>query len=185
MARVERATLAELVDSGMTIRGMAAHLGVSYSTVRYWLGRHELATPRGRRLAASEPVRRAGLDEAILECPRHGFVVHVGRERGMRCTACRAEAVSKRRRVVKATLVEEAGGCCVLCGYARYVGALHFHHVDPATKAFSIARDGVSRSLERARAEAAKCVLLCANCHAEVEAGVATIAPAGPADNLV
>jgi hypothetical protein len=30
-------------------------------------------------------------------------------------------------------------------------------------------------ALEAARAEAAKCVLLCANCHAEVEAGVATV----------
>jgi hypothetical protein len=29
---------------------------------------------------------------------------------------------------------------------------------------------GITRSLARLRAEAAKCVLLCANCHAEVEA---------------
>ena len=181
---MERDALAALVDSGMTIRGMATHLGVSYSTVRYWLVRHDLSTPRARRLAASEPARRAGLDEAVVECPRHGFVVHVGRERGLRCTVCRAEAVSKRRRLVKATLVAEAGGSCVRCGYDRYMGALHFHHSDPAAKSFSIAAEGVTRSLERARAEAAKCVLLCANCHAEVEAGVATIARAGPADNL-
>ena len=32
------------------------------------------------------------------------------------------------------------------------------------------ASGGLARSLDRARAEAAKCVLLCANCHAEVEA---------------
>ena len=31
---------------------------------------------------------------------------------------------------------------------------------------------GVTRSLDRLREEATKCVLLCANCHAEVEAGV-------------
>ena len=37
-------------------------------------------------------------------------------------------------------------------------------------------RGGVARSLETARAEAAKCVLVCANCHAEIEAGLATIA---------
>ena len=34
-------------------------------------------------------------------------------------------------------------------------------------------RDGVTRSLRRAREEAGKCVLLCANCHAMVEAGSA------------
>jgi hypothetical protein len=36
----------------------------------------------------------------------------------------------------------------------------------------STCRKGVARSLEKARAEPRKCVLLCANCHAEVEAGV-------------
>ncbi len=63
------------------------------------------------------------------------------------------------------------GGRCAICGYARCERALEFHHVDPATKAFAIAFQGVTRSIERARAEAAKCVLLCSNCHAEVEAG--------------
>ena len=32
-------------------------------------------------------------------------------------------------------------------------------------------RDGVTLSLDSLRAEARKCVLLCSNCHAEVEAG--------------
>jgi hypothetical protein len=62
---------------------------------------------------------------------------------------------------VKAILVEEAGGVCAACG---------------AAKQFALSAKGVARSLARARAEAAKCVLLCANCHAEVEAGVRTIA---------
>ena len=56
------------------------------------------------------------------------------------------------------------------CGYARSIAALHFHHVDRATKSFAVAGRGITRSLEAARAELAKCVLLCANCHAEVEA---------------
>jgi hypothetical protein len=40
-------------------------------------------------------------------------------------------------------------------------------------KSFALSRDGVTRSLAAARAEARKCVLLCSNCHAEVEAGAA------------
>ena len=71
----------------------------------------------------------------------------------------------------------EAGGRCVICGYDRFAGALQFHHVDPAGKAFALSTQGVARSLEKARAEAGKCVLLCANCHAEVEAGLASIPP--------
>jgi hypothetical protein len=99
---------------------------------------------------------------------------------GFRCLACRSEAVVARRRLVKSTLVADAGGHCLLCGYDRSVAALQFHHLDPATKEFHISRDGVARSLARARAEAAKCVLLCANCHAEVESGIATIPPGAP-----
>ena len=69
----------------------------------------------------------------------------------------------------------EAGGRCELCGYDRCLAALQFHHVDPATKRFALSQEGVSRSLSTARAEAAKCVLLCANCHAEVESGFAQL----------
>jgi hypothetical protein len=67
-------------------------------------------------------------------------------------------------------VIAETGGCCAICGYDRNAAALQFHHVDPATKEFTL-RNGDTRSLERMRAEAAKCVLLCANCHAEVESG--------------
>jgi len=36
---------------------------------------------------------------------------------------------------------------------------------------------GLTRSIEALRKEAAKCVLLCANCHAKVEWGSDTIPP--------
>jgi hypothetical protein len=85
-----------------------------------------------------------------------------------------------RRRKVKAILVQEAGGACLLCGYNRYIGALHFHHRDPEDKAFGVSGLGVTRSIERARAEANKCVLLCSNCHAEVENGGAGLLGGGP-----
>lgn len=69
----------------------------------------------------------------------------------------------------------EAGGRCRLCGYDSYVGALQFHHREPAAKAFGLGQRGLTRSLAAMRAEAAKCVLLCGNCHAEVEAGLADL----------
>jgi hypothetical protein len=89
-----------------------------------------------------------------------------------RCPRCRAEAVDRRRRKIKRILVEEAGGACVLCGYSRSLAGLHFHHLDRTQKSFSLGYKGVTLSLSTARTEAAKCVLLCATCHAEVEAGV-------------
>jgi hypothetical protein len=53
--------------------------------------------------------------------------------------------------------------------------ALHFHHVDPAEKRVEINAKGIALSLATLRAEAEKCVLLCSNCHAEIEDGYATL----------
>jgi hypothetical protein len=92
-----------------------------------------------------------------------------------RCVACRTAAVTERRRRVKRILLREAGGACVLCGYDRCAAALHFHDRDPAAKGFALATAGVTRSLQAARTEARKCVVLCANCHAEVESGLADL----------
>ena len=64
-------------------------------------------------------------------------------------------------------------GACALCGYDRASAALQFHHLEPTEKAFALSGRGMTLSLAAAREEAAKCVLLCANCHAEVEAGLA------------
>ena len=105
--------------------------------------------------------------------------MRVGGPGRYRCARCNTEAVSDRRRRVKEILVEEAGGRCVTCGFDAYAGALQFHHRDPTTKAFEVSRQGVTRSLERLRLEARKCVLLCANCHAMVEAGILALPVAG------
>jgi transposase len=180
---IERGTLQALVEDGRSIREIAEQLGVSYTTVRHWLKRYELTTPRARRLAETADARATGADTAEGYCAQHGQVTFVRRGHdGFRCQRCRSEAVDRRRRKIKRILVADAGGACTLCGYAGSVAALQFHHVDPADKAFAIAGRGVTRSLSAALAEARKCVLLCANCHAEVEAGDATL-PTVPVDD--
>ena len=69
----------------------------------------------------------------------------------------------------KLQLINEAGGCCIHCGYRRNFAALTWHHSDPLGKAFSLdVRSMSNRSEVEVRTEVAKCVLLCANCHAEV-----------------
>jgi transposase/5-methylcytosine-specific restriction endonuclease McrA len=170
--RLTKELLEPLVASGMSIAEIAVALGRSRSTVRHWLREHGLKTRQARRLA----VMADGSATLMLDCPRHGSTRFRRRSGGgYRCLKCRAEAVSRRRRVVKRRLVDEAGGACRLCGYDRFIAALEFHHLVPAEKRFSLSHRGVARSMEKARAEASKCILLCANCHAEVEAGYATL----------
>jgi transposase len=169
---VGRDELAALVADGLTIRAMAECLGVGYTTVRHWLRAHGLRTEWMAEQERRKAARAAGDSRIPGRCPVHGEVLLAVRSKRFRCERCARDAVVERRRRIKATLVAEAGGACVLCGYDEAPAALHFHHLEPSEKAFSLAAHGVSRSLERARAEAAKCVLLCANCHAAVESGV-------------
>jgi len=168
-----RAELEPLVEEGLTIEKIAQRVGVSDSTVKKWLKRHNLRTHGAQRRVLLDRLREDGAGEVQLECRRHGLTRHisVASERRLRCATCRAEAVSRRRRKVKEMLVAEAGGRCALCGYSRHSAALQFHHLDPATKSFGLGVRGITRSIEELRAEAAKCVLLCANCHAELEVG--------------
>ncbi|HEX8086232.1 MAG TPA: hypothetical protein VF529_18205 [Solirubrobacteraceae bacterium] len=97
----------------------------------------------------------------------------------VRCKRCVADAVTRRHRKVRALLVAEAGACCAVCGYARCQLNLHFHHVDPAAKSFDMDM-GRGKSLAAYRDEAKKCVLVCANCHGEIEAGLIESPPPGP-----
>lgn len=131
----------------------------------------------GLRRPEFEAGRNAGEKRVVSTCARHGTVEYILEGRGSyRCSRCRSENVSEWRRRAKRKLVEAAGGKCALCGYDRFLGALQFHHMDPATKSFSISREGVTRSFAELRSEAAKCVLLCGNCHAEVEGGYRRVA---------
>ena len=82
------------------------------------------------------------------------------------CGACRARQNRKR---VKAQAIEYKGGKCQICGYSRCWRSLQFHHLDPSTKKLRISgRQGwgaVKKELD-------KCILVCANCHGEIEDGL-------------
>lgn len=52
---------------------------------------------------------------------------------------------------------------------------MQFHHLDRRQKGFVLAGMGATRAIDKMREEARKCVLLCANCHAELEAGIVAL----------
>ena len=74
-----------------------------------------------------------------------------------------AQFVSRYKRMLGCKICRENDPCC-----------LDLHHTDPSQK------DGhpsafVSQSRTKLKAEIRKCVVLCANCHRKVHAGVLTI----------
>lgn len=77
---------------------------------------------------------------------------------------------TKFRRKVKSALVKSLGGACNRCGYCICEQALDLHHLDESSKQFGFG-SGI-RSCSQYLEEARKCILLCANCHRELHAGI-------------
>lgn len=168
---IDEQRLRQSVDSGLPLRAIATELEVSVGTVRYWL------TKLGLRTAAATHQRPVSTDSppsVMRECKYHGHTtfVRVGSPPRYRCRHCGSEYRARRRQARKHLLVAEAGGRCWICGFDGSLRALQFHHLDPTTKSFALSEQGPGRVTARAREEARKCVILCANCHAEVDAGV-------------
>lgn len=78
-----------------------------------------------------------------------------------------------RRQYNKKLIVNSFGAKCQICGYNKCLAALVFHHLDPSQKEFNISKvAGNSKMTFDAAMEISKCILLCANCHQEVHAGL-------------
>jgi len=176
---IDRELLEDLVDAGLTISELAARVDRSKATVRHWLTRYGLRTrnARGRRpFREGTDAKEAALLTVMMRCRRHGETEFGIEGRGYyRCKRCRSESVARHRRKLKEIIVAEAGGSCAICGYSRYVGALEFHHLNPSDKRLTLSWNGVTLSLDTLRAEARKCLLVCSNCHAEIEGGVTKV----------
>lgn len=81
--------------------------------------------------------------------------------------------VAQTRRNMKKALVERKGGACERCGYNKCMDALEFHHLDPNQKEIAIGDIAKSSSnWGKIQLEVDKCILVCANCHKEIHAGL-------------
>lgn len=82
------------------------------------------------------------------------------------CKKCLYEFQKKRWIKRKKEAVELLGGKCCKCGYNKKMSALHFHHLDSEEKEFSWDKMRL-KSWDKVLKELKKCILVCANCHAE------------------
>jgi len=84
------------------------------------------------------------------------------------CSGCISQRKRNRQRE---KLLNLFGNKCYICGFSKCKSALTFHHVNPKDKFFNIG-NRYNRSIIQLKKEADKCVLLCKNCHAELQAGL-------------
>lgn len=102
----------------------------------------------------------------VKECKKHGPSKFILESRGYyRCTKCRSENVTKKRKKLKLQAIEYLGGKCCRCGYNKCVEALEFHHT--TGKDFGISTKGLTRAWSKIQKELDSCILVCANCHRE------------------
>lgn len=114
----------------------------------------------------------------------------VDRDRFLRSLRHPTAVVLALRLALKQRAVASNGGCCSVCGYSKCLKALEFHHLERHNKSFNISTfiserlndafhtggaitaQDIERIWVNLETELKKCVLLCANCHREVEEGV-------------
>ena len=144
-------TLAQLVEEGLTQRQIAQTLGVSQTTIRYWLNKFELTTRKKYQCRHCGETRKSKFSAG----------------RFTSCKKCRSRRQVDRYISYKQKAIEYKGGECIHCGYNKNIAALDFHHRDPQKKDpdWKLLRH---RKFETILRELDKCDLVCKNCHAEL-----------------
>lgn len=104
-------------------------------------------------------------------CKIHGEVKAHSPDKYPRCSMCNNERMKRKYVELRARAIEYKGGVCVRCGYDKCPQAFDFHHTDSLEKEFEISRK-YTASWPKLKAELDKCILLCANCHREIHAGL-------------
>lgn len=73
-------------------------------------------------------------------------------------------------RELKAYYKKLLGGRCAKCGYSKTQMGLDFHHINRADKEYNLNKLISTNNHPRIVLEMDKCLLLCKNCHSELEA---------------
>ena len=153
---ITKEELQKLINKKLSIVEISTRLETSTRTVQRYLAKYNLYTFRSNKNKKHKKCKGCGDVNPNNFSP----------ERYIECKKCRLLYQKMLKVNKKKVLVEYKGGKCERCGYSKCLRALQFHHIDPHTKEFEVSR--ARQSLDELKKEADKCMLLCANCHAEI-----------------
>jgi 5-methylcytosine-specific restriction endonuclease McrA len=170
----------QLRTQGWTYKEICEELNCAMSTVSYHcklnkLGGHNDRLTDEQKIELQKLYDEIGNLKKIAKLKGHSFetVQKYVQKKNRTKKVSNSEAVILWRKRTKLKLVESKGGKCQICGYNKSINALHFHHLDPNEKDFTIS--GKSVSFEKLKKEVDKCVLVCSNCHSEIHEGLVKI----------
>lgn len=170
---MEKNQLQSLIDLGYSTYKIAAALNVAQTTIRYWLKKYELVTNNSKK----SPVVRNTLAKCCPKCKTlklysEFYNKRSGAGSSTYCKPCSNEQAITRQRAFKQNCVTYKGGSCQICGYNKTNNALEFHHLDPLEKDYTVSKKKLYSFDENIKKELDKCILVCANCHREIHAGI-------------
>ncbi len=167
--KMEKDVLIQYYQQRKSTRDIAQLTGKSQKTVMYWTKKYEINIKDLRSKITTKTCITC-----LLEKPLEDFYKRASdrTDHNSICKSCNKLSVTAIRQNFKKLCVEYKGGCCSVCSYSKYLGALEFHHLDPAEKDFQISHRTSFKFDTAIKAELDKCILLCSNCHKEVHAGL-------------
>jgi hypothetical protein len=163
--------LENLISNGKSLNQISRETGKSLTTVRYWVKKHKL--PFESKNFSNQGSKNYGNSRVCPKCKNECNISEFYNRRGkvggsVYCKKCTTKQVVERTKKLKQQMVEYKGGCCQICGYNKYIGALDFHHLNPSEKDFTIAHMRQYKFDEIVKNELDKCLLVCSNCHREI-----------------
>lgn len=166
--KIEKSQLQKYVEDGLSQREIAEKIMCSPTTVGRHMRKHGFTSKRknGPR-AGSKPFVCKSCGEKNPSKFRkqwHGPSYS-------KCKKCHSIEQSNRYTKRREDAIQYMGGSCCMCGYCKYNGSLHFHHLDPSEKDPNW-KHLKSHPLKKITKELEKCILVCANCHGEIHGGI-------------
>lgn len=143
--------------------------------------------PFKSRVRYQSPAGAVAADRGMKHCPKcdttkplddfYRKKMNADRGRFAYCKVCERARKAASAVALKTEAVAYKGGACCVCNYVRCLGALVFHHLDPAEKDFTFAQKSSFKKLNKTlKKELDKCILVCRNCHAEIHDGLHKLA---------
>ena len=117
------------------------------------------------------------MDKLCVYCSKVKPINEISNKgKSKKCKECYNKIQYNRNHSLKHELIQYRGGKCIRCEN-NSIHVLHFHHLNPKEKLFTIGDyyHGVKKKgyiLEDVKTEIDKCVILCANCHCEYHGGM-------------
>lgn len=156
-------TLQTLIGQGKSTNEIANILNCSQTNIRYWLRKFGLNTIYISKNKTCKVCNAALQGRQWDYCSKQC--------KGIKYSSNPNNYIIQQERAHerKKFLVDQKGGKCERCGYARNYASLCFHHKNPSDKVFNIDVRKISNTnMKSLITEAAKCLLLCHNCHMEI-----------------